>query len=110
MQDPRQAQAAQNQQVRQKIEGIAATVFTEAMGRCHLIFDSNQTDEEWAELCQRVADRSIDASLVLGKNLWGIEGARQKPPQKPKRAPRVITDEVVPIPQQDGQEDQQEES
>lgn len=89
--DPNRQQAQQQQAaavLQQRIESIAATIFSE-----NAVINLGQEDEEFDEQITQVAQRSIDAALVFGRELWGVQAQRQKPAQKPKRAPRVITED-----------------
>lgn len=88
IQDPQQREAAAQAQMKARVEQLAAQIFVEKVSIFH-----DKSQDELTEHYDKCAERSIDAALILAKHLWGIEAQRTKPPARPKRPPRVITDD-----------------
>lgn len=91
--DPTAQQRAQAQaeaQIRARVEGVAAQIYTDVAAdaiRQH----GSASDELEAELTG-ACSAAIDAALILGRELWGIQATRQKPAKKPSRRPKVISE------------------
>ncbi len=93
--DPEAQQRAQAQaeaQIRARVEGVAAQIFTDVAAEVIRVVGPDDNDKLEASLTD-AASVSIDAALVLGRELWGVQAQRQKPAQPPKRRPRVITED-----------------
>ena len=84
--------ADQQDIIKQRVEAMAAQIFVDA-ATARVIGSDDLGPETFDDLITQDANRSIDAALPIGRELYGISAQRNKPPVAPKRRPKVLTEE-----------------